>query len=605
MAAKIYYDEVTPRVRAFDPDNRLIFATGPCAGVSGLAGARWVACGKSSATDPQLFTHANLGGSWGAELKSAGFDGLVVQGRAEKPVYLAIEDGKISLHDAAGIWGQGALKVREILKSERGRSFKVLATGPGGDNRAAMAALVADNDACGSGGLGAVMGAKNLKAIVVRGSGTVRAARPESLEKLLKQAARLRKNAPLSRLQVLPGNQPDPCRDCVDECSRGLYEAADGSRGKFMCQSRSFYKKWAGSYYHPAHDALMKTARLCNQYGLNTKSIEVIIIWLERCRQAGLLTDKAVGLDLSRIGSLEFLEALLKSIAHRRGFGDVLAQGLPRAAEAVGGDAVALLGDMVTRAGEKLSYPPKAFITTGLLYAVAPRQPIQQLHEIIRLVIAWVRWVAKEPGAGLSSDVFRAIAKKFWGSEIAADFSTYEGKALAAKKIQDRRMAQESLVLCDNAWPIFYSPGAAGHVGDPSLESRIFSAVTGSEMTEAAYYQAGERIFNLQRAILLREGHRGRAYDRLPEACFSVPLESERLNPDCLMPGKNGEVISRKGAVFDRDKFEHMLDEFYDLRGWDRETGLQKKNKLEELGLGRVARDLEAQGLVRQTPTGL
>jgi len=599
LAAGIYYDEVQPGVRAFDPDNRLIFATGPCAGIGGLAGARWVVCGKSPATDPQLFNHANLGGSWGAELKSAGFDGLVVQGQAEKPVYLSIEDGKIDVRDAAGIWGQGALAVREILKSELGRSFKVMATGPGGDNRTAMATLVADNDACGTGSLGAVMGSKNLKAIAVRGSGTVEVAQPERLGELLDRAARLKKNAPLSRLQAVPGNQPDPCRDCADECSRGLYQAPDGRRGKFMCQSRSFYKKWAADYYDPPHEALMQAARLCNDYGLNTKSIEVIITWLERCRQAGILTEKDAGLDLGQIGSLDFLEALLKSIAHRRGFGDILARGLPRAAEAVGGEAVALLGDQVTRAGEKLSYPPKAFITTGLLYAVAPRQPIQQLHEIIRLVITWVRWVEKAPGAGLSSDVFRAIGKRFWGSEIAADFSTYEGKAPAAKMIQDRRLAQESLVLCDNAWPIFYVADSSNHVGDPSLESKIFSAVTGRELTEDEYYRAGERIFNLQRAILVREGHRGREHDRLPEACFSVPLETERLNPDCLMPGKDGEIISRKGAVFDRDKFEQMLDEFYDLRGWDRATGLQKKDTLEEMGLGRVAEDLGASDLVK------
>ena len=599
MAAGIYYDEVPPHVRAFDPDNRLIFATGPCAGISGLAGARWVVCGKSPATDPQLFTHSNLGGSWGAELKSAGFDGLVVQGKAEKPAYLSIEDGKISFHDAVGIWGKGALKVREILKAELGLSFKVVATGPGGDNLTALATLVADNDACGTGSLGAVMGSKNLKAIAVRGSGTVKAARPDRLRELLDHAARLKKNAPISRLQAVGSNRPDPCRDCVDECSRGIYEARNGSRGKFMCQSRSFYNKWAGSYYDPPYDALMHAARLCNDYGLNTKSIEVIITWLDRCRQAGILTDKTTGLDLSKIGSLDFLEALLESIAHRRGFGDILARGLPRAAEAVGSEAVELLGDGITRAGEKLSYPPKAFITTGLLYAVAPRQPIQQLHEIIRLVISWVRWAGKEPHANLSSDVFRAIAKRFWGSELAADFSTYEGKALAAKKIQDRRLAQESLVLCDNAWPIFYVADSSDHVGDPSLESKILSAITGSEMTEDEYYRMGERIFNLQRAILVREGHRGREYDRLPEACFSVPLETERLNPDCLMPGKDGKIISRKGAVFDRDQFNKMLGEFYDLRGWDRETGLQKKDKLEEMGLGDVARDLAARDLVK------
>jgi aldehyde:ferredoxin oxidoreductase len=600
MAAGIYYDEVPPQVSAFDPENRLIFATGPCAGFNGLAGARWVVCGKSPATDPQLFTHSNLGGSWGAELKSAGFDGLVVQGQAEKPAYLSIEDGQISIHDASILWGKGAIQVREILKNDLGRSFKVVATGPGGDNLTALATLVADSDACGTGSLGAVMGSKNLKAIAVRGSGIVKAAHPGRLRELLDHASRLKKNSPLTQLQALGTNQPDPCRDCTDECSRGVYEAGDGSRGKFMCQSRSFYKKWADSCYDPPTDVLFHASRLCNDYGLNSKSVEIIITWLDRCQHAGLLTDKDTGLDLSKIGSLDFLEALLESIAHRRGFGEILAQGLPRAAETVGSAALELVGDIATRAGEKLSYAPKAFLTTGLLYAMDPRQPIQQLHEIIRLVIRWVRWVGKEPQAHLSSDVFRAIARRFWGSELGADFSTYEGKALAAKKIQDRRLAQESLVLCDNSWPIFYAADSPDHVGDPSLESKILSSVTGSKMTEDEYYRAGERIFNLQRAILVREGHRGREYDRLPEACFSVPLETERLNPDCLMPGKDGEVISRKGAVFAKDRFNKMLGEFYDLRGWDRESGLQKKDTLEEMGLGDIAQDLAAKDLVKK-----
>jgi aldehyde:ferredoxin oxidoreductase len=216
----------------------------------------------------------------------------------------------------------------------------------------------------------------------------------------------------------------------------------------------------------------------------------------------------------------------------------------------------------------------------------------------MRLSLLWVQWAEGKPHANFSSAVFRAIAKRFWGSERAADFSTYEDKALAAKMIQDRELVKDSLILCDNAWPLFYVEHSADHLGDPSLESKVYSAITGRDVTEDGLYGIGERIFNLQRAVLSREGHMGRAFDRVPESSYSLPLETERLNPNCLFPGKDGDVISRKGALFERDKFQEMLVEFYELRGWDRETGFQRKEKLEGLGLGDVARDLRARDLL-------
>jgi aldehyde:ferredoxin oxidoreductase len=294
MATRIYWDEVGPEVQAFDPENRLIFGTGPCAGFDGLAGARWVVCGKSPGTTPHFFTHSNLGGSWGTELKCAGYDGLVVQGQAESPVYLLMEDGKIHVRDASAIWGKGAVLVREMLKEELGNSVKVVATGPAGDNMTAMATLLADNGSSGSGSLGAVMGSKKLKAIAVRGSGSISAAHPQRLQELLDYIARLRKGVLQTDAPGREGVLKDPCRGCVDECQRGIYEGPDGRVGKVMCQSSSFYQ---------AH-------RMCDDYGLNTKAIEGMVTWLERCHQAGLLTEKDTKLPLDKIGSMDFMETL-------------------------------------------------------------------------------------------------------------------------------------------------------------------------------------------------------------------------------------------------------------------------------------------------------
>jgi aldehyde:ferredoxin oxidoreductase len=204
----------------------------------------------------------------------------------------------------------------------------------------------------------------------------------------------------------------------------------------------------------------------------------------------------------------------------------------------------------------------------------------------------------KTEGSYLSTDVFRKVAKRFWGSELAADFSTYEGKAQATKMIQDRECAKESLILCDWMWPITHAKYSNGHIGDPTLESRILSAVTGEEVSEEELYLTGERIFNLQRAISIREGHCGRESDVLPEPFYTRPLKWSVQDPECLAPGKDGAVISRKGAVVDREKFEQLKDEYYRLRSWNIGTGLQTIAKLNELMLQDIAEDLLQRRLV-------
>ena len=152
IAAKIYWDEVSPEKGALDGDNRLVFATGPLAGLPTIGGSRWEVCGKSPTSRPGRFSYCNLGGRWGAELKLGGYDALVVQGNSEKPVYLFIHDEAAELRDASALWGKGAIETREILKGELGKLARVVAIGPAGENLVAMSTLLADNDASGSGG---------------------------------------------------------------------------------------------------------------------------------------------------------------------------------------------------------------------------------------------------------------------------------------------------------------------------------------------------------------------------------------------------------------------------------------------------------------------
>ena len=601
IAAKIYWDEVSPDIKALDAENPLIFTTGPLAGFTGLAGSRLQICGKSPATTPELFCYANLGGSWGAELKSAGYDGIMIQGKSDKPVYLFIQDSKAEIRDASRLWGKDSVETRECLKRELGSSVKVLSAGIAGENIVPFATVLAEDDSAGASGFAAVMGSKKLKALVARGgiSGKIVAANPEKLRELTEYIRKLVKGRRITPPALKEAPFPtkkkrSACYGCIAGCLRTVFEASNGDKGKFMCQQSACYMDASMQYYKEWTEVPFFASRLCDRYGLDTMVIEPLIYWLHRCGQAGIINDEKIGIPISKYGSLEFIESVIKKVSLREGFGDVLAQGIFKAADFVGHGAEELIGDLAfPRTGEEWVYDPRMFITTGIFYAMEPKRPIQHLHEISWPIAQWVAWKNGAENAYVATDVVHMIAKKFWGSEVAADFSTYEGKALAAKKIQDRQYVKESLILCDYSWPIAHVRNSEDHQGDSAIESKIFSAVTGQEVDEEELYMLGERIFNLQRAILAREGHSGKKEDTLPEFSYKIPLQHTEHNPECLVPGKDGNAITRKGAVVDKDKFETMKDEYYLLRGWDVTTGFQTTSKLEQLELKDVAEDLK------------
>jgi aldehyde:ferredoxin oxidoreductase len=602
LAAKLYWDNVSPQTKAFDPENCLIFVTGPMAGFTRLAGSRWQVCGKSAAMEPQFFSHGNLGGSWGAWLKFAGYDAIAIQGSSDKPVYIFVHDGIAEIKDASFIWGKTAKETQEILKTELGKGVRVAATSPAGEKLVSFATVLADDDSSGSSGFGSVMGSKKLKAIAVAGNKKPTAAQSERLAELADY---------IYQIRVQEGQGPTPwqhegytkrhaCYGCVAGCIRQYYETSNGKRVKFFCQPGDMYEEAAIKYHGGWNEVIVHAADLCHRYGLDTFVIEPMVAWLAKCYQEGILREADTGLPLSKIGSAEFIEALVRKISSREGFGDILAHGTLKAAELVGRGASELIGDSISTSANDLSmYDPRLYITNGLLYATEPRKPIQQLHEIATLMRGWVG-TAEEVVPGLiSADDVGVIAEKFWGSQAAGDLSNYEGKALAAKKIQDRTYAKESLILCDFLYPVIWVKNGEGHVGDPTIESQVFSAVTGKETDEEGLNKLGERIFNLQRAIRLREGWGARQGDTIFNAFYEIPVQSVRFNPDCLVPGKGGEPFSRKGAVVEEEKFEKMKSEYYELRGWDVTSGLPTMTKLQELEMADVADDLESRGLLK------
>jgi aldehyde:ferredoxin oxidoreductase len=359
-----------------------------------------------------------------------------------------------------------------------------------------------------------------------------------------------------------------------------------------------FYMPWTARRPGEMIETAVDATRVCNDLCLCTMEMENVVNWLVSCVRSGTLSEEETGLEMSEIGSLAFIEKLATMIAHREGFGDTLAEGLLRAGEHLGDRAKAHFSTSVSGVGFGESYSPREYITTAMLYALEPRQPMSMLHEVSFLIARWLLHRLKPELSDTTSEVFRAAATRFWGSDKAWDFTTHEGKALAAVRIQDRTYAKDSLLLCDFAWPIMESRNTPDHVGDPTLESRIFSAVTGIETDEAGLHEYGERIFNLQRGILLREGWRAREDDLPAEFNFTEPVQTHMLNPELLVPGPAEEPVSVRGNVLDRGKFESMRQEFYELRGWDPRTGLQTRGTLERIGLADIIPEMTTRGLV-------
>jgi aldehyde:ferredoxin oxidoreductase len=384
------------------------------------------------------------------------------------------------------------------------------------------------------------------------------------------------------------------CYQCGLDCKyRNSFRTASGKDVVRKCQSMFVYLPWVMRRSGESMETAVDATGICNDLSICTMEMANIIHWLESCYLTGYLTDKETGLDISKLGTRVFFETLANMIAQRQGFGDMLAEGLLRAGERLGDKAKAHFANEVSGVGDGATYSGREYLMNGLLYALEPRQPIAMLHEISWLTGLWVMNQGNPESSPVTSEVFRTVAAKFWGHEKAWDLTTHEGKAMAAAKIIDRTCVKDSLLLCDSSWPIMVSWNTPDGVGDSKLESRIFSAVTGIETDEIELNQYGERIFNHQRGVLLREGRNPKTDDVLAEFNFTDPVETVFMNPDVIVPGPGQEVVSRKGLTLDRDVFKAMLKEFYDLRGWDSESGLQKAETLEHLGLTELAQDLK------------
>ncbi len=579
IAAKIFYDEVGAEVGAFDAENKLLFMTGPLTGTPVPGGSgRSAFYSKSPVGYPrEVCAHSSMGGSIGAELKYAGYDGVILEGKADKPVYILIEDEKVEIKDASELWGLDTYESQRIIKKYHGTHVQVASIGPAGENLYRMAAIVhGTGHAAGQSGFGAVMGAKKLKAIAVKGSQAVKLAKPKELLKLIEYTTSLiyrADNPPRmsGNLVMVDKNGGDfyhkyyagkfSCSACPIACQTafdvpGVPFGADSCKGQSLVSQDpllNLEESWAVN-------------QLVNRLGLSTSGILQVFKWLVSMHAAGLITEKETGLTFSNHG--ELLKEIAYKTAYRQGFGDIIAELLPRAANKIGAEAnkhfIHFNGWGLAISFEDLRLN-SIFALQTATGTLAPFVDQWSFFGVMKGIFHLPE--------GLSNETVAQISQRIFGSEQAYDGVTFENKAAVVIHEQNYRMLNDSLILCRWVHPLEFSIYQPDYTGDMSVQSKLFSCVTGEDMDETGLLKVGDKIFNLERMLGIQHGYRSKEHDLqvVDERHYTEP------HPASPFPDK----------VINKTEFMNELTNYYRLRGWDEESGMPTEAKLKELSLRR------------------
>ena len=606
MAMHYILKEMPAGVDPLGPDNVLVMALSVLTGTAVSGQSRMTAAAKSPLTG--AIGDSQGGGFFPAELKFAGFDAIVIKGKAEKPVYLWINEGSYELRDAAHLWGKITGDAEASIKEELGDDkVEVLQIGPAGENGVRFAGIFSmSNRANGRTGMGAVMGSKNLKAIAVRGKKRPVPADKAALLKLAKWGADNLEDSGIAGLgkygtaETTGANQaigtlptynynsgvfdqwePIDGTTMYDTVLRGASEGKQDRVGRDTCYACTVRCKRVveiteGKYKVDPHyggpeyettstfgnycaiddlPAISKANELCNKYGMDTISCGATISWAFEAFNEGKLTfDDTDGLDLSW-GNADSMLKLVEKIATREGFGDVLAEGSERAAKKIGRGTEAYL--ITFKGQEAPAHMPRVKRSLAVIYATNPFGADHQSSE-------------HDPAF---EDDFEGYADRM----AVLGFS--EGQppqSLTAEKIhfaatsQYMYSAMDSLNLCQFVY------GPAWQLYGPDDMVELVRAVTGwNDVSFDELQKVGERRLNMMRAFNAREGI-DRKNDVIPEKLFK--------------PLKGG---ASDGWKLDRDEVESALDKYFEFCGWDVKAGVPTRVKLEELDLGWVADQLD------------
>jgi aldehyde:ferredoxin oxidoreductase len=581
FGAKYIYDELAPGIDPLGPENKVFFFTGPLAGTSAQGCARWMIITKSPLTG--TFTRSVGGGDLGAWIKFAGLDFIVIEGKAPKPVYIFIENDRAEVRDASALWGLGTNETQARLEAAHGKQVRTACIGPAGEKLVRFASVQSGIGSASRGGVGTVMGSKNLKALAVIGTGRVTPHDLKALKAGVAEQLGWIKANPVSTasfdlissigtvsaieygnalgtfptrnsrwgqmegFEKIAGGEYQKlltrkygCYACSVKCYCG-YEVKSGPYKCVAAGGPNYESVWAftGVIDSPDLEHTIYADTRCDDVGVDTISMGVTIGCAFELYERGIITAKDTdGLELVW-GNHDAALQLVERTARREGFGDLLAEGSMRMAQRLGKGAEAYA--MHVKGQEMPGYEPRGLKAHGMNFATAN---VGANHNY--------GWAPQD----------------FYGAQVPRATSPYadEGNADITKYNQDITAMTETGIQCT-----FYV-----HCDwiTPQIFSNLLVAGTGiPEHGDPQYmWKVAERIYNMERAFNVREGL-SRKDDSLPQRILTEELQKGLAE---------GQRVRKQDA---------FLDQYYDLRGWDR-RGIPTENKLKELGLGDLVRDI-------------
>ena len=596
LGAEILFNELKPGIDPLGPENKLVVATGVLTGIPFGGNSRYVVMAKSPLTG--IWGEANASGFFGPELKRAGYDAIIIEEKANAPVYLWIHNGEAEIRDANHLWGKITGETQGIIRNEvKDKNTRVACIGPGGENLVKYACIMSDlNRAAGRTGMGAVMGSKRLKAIAARGTEKIEFAEEKKLMELARIANKEVWGGSYGDLLYKYGTDGD--LDDLDATGRlptknfgkSIFEGAERITGETMAETILVRRKACyacpiacirvveakkpyvvdAAYGGPEYEttaalgslcmndnlvAVAKANELCNKYSIDTISTGVAIAFAMECYEKGIITKKDTeGIDLTW-GNHKAMIQLIEKIAYRKGFGDVLAEGVKRAAEKIGKGAEKFAVHI--KGQEVPMHEPRGKKGLAISYATSNRGAchLQAEHDDI---FENEKWLCPEIGL---DETLTHRDRLYLGKE----------KAKMVKIAGDLWALYDSLIVCKfTAYP--EGGISVGRLAD------IVVAATGWDITINDLMIVGERAFNLCRAFNVREG---------------ITRKDDVLPTRLMEPLPEGPY---KGETIPQNLLNRVLDDYYEFRGWHKETGIPSEKKLIELDLKYVAEELRKLG---------